>query len=279
MDPRDRERALRPAPRTSMAEMQAFYDAAFARLHDAMAYLRPVPARRPPGRRQAAAAPDALARRDLLPDRTVAAGTCPRQRRQHRLPAPSNRRSDGIGAAPDGRGRALMETDVFRRELVAWLDEHVDELRPRYERARHARPADGAVLPRQANAVRRRVGPLRMAGGRRRARRAADAARRRRRGGRGARPRRGGHVVDDRGPRSDRHPVRTAGADGGDGAAAPARRRDVVPGFLRAGRRQRPRLAHVPCHACRRRLGRQRAEGLDQLRPVRHAVRAAHTYG
>ena len=52
-----------------------------------------------------------------------------------------------------------------------------------------------------------------------------------------------------------------------------------MPGVLRARRRQRSRLADVPGDAHRRRMDRQRSEGVDELRPVRPALRPAHPYG
>ena len=72
--------------------------------------------------------------------------------------------------------------------------------------------------------------------------------------------------------------LRAARAVGRDGAAAAARRRDVVPGVLRAGHRQQPRRPHVPGGAHRRRLARHRPEGVDEPGAVRAALRAAHPH-
>ena len=70
----------------------------------------------------------------------------------------------------------------------------------------------------------------------------------------------------------------TPGAGGDDGAAPAPRRRDVVPGVLRARHRQQPRFAGLPGHPHRRRLAGQRPEGLDEPGPVRPALRAAHPH-
>ena len=64
-----------------------------------------------------------------------------------------------------------------------------------------------------------------------------------------------------------------------DGAAPAAGRRDVVPGVLRAGHRQQPRRrSSCRADAHRRRLAGHRPEGVDEPRPVRAAVRAAHPH-
>ena len=82
----------------------------------------------------------------------------------------------------------------------------------------------------------------------------------------------------DRGARPDDDRLRPARARGDDGAAAAARRRDVVPGLLRAGHRQQPRGAAVPGRPGRRRLAGDGPEGLDELRAVRRALRPAHPH-
>ena len=75
--------------------------------------------------------------------------------------------------------------------------------------------------------------------------------------------------------RAGDHPARDRRAE----AAAPpphaARRRHLVPGVLRAGRGERPRLVEVHRGARRRPLRRQRAEDLEHARPPRQLVRAA----
>ena len=68
----------------------------------------------------------------------------------------------------------------------------------------------------------------------------------------------------------------TAGAQGAVRPPPAARRREDVPALLRAGRRVRPRRAADPRRARRRRVGRQRPEGVDVGRQggrVRHARR------
>ena len=55
------------------------------------------------------------------------------------------------------------------------------------------------------------------------------------------RPGRARHLLDDRGAGADDDRLRPARAGGRDGAAAAPRRRDLVPGVLRAGHRQQPR--------------------------------------
>ena len=52
-----------------------------------------------------------------------------------------------------------------------------------------------------------------------------------------------------------------------------------MPGLLRARHRQQPGRPHLCGHARRRRLVRERAEGLDEPGAVRAAVRAAHPHG
>ena len=51
-----------------------------------------------------------------------------------------------------------------------------------------------------------------------------------------------------------------------------------MPGLLRTRLGQRPGVADHARRAARRRVGRQRPEGVDQLRAVRDAVRAAHPH-
>ena len=57
-------------------------------------------------------------------------------------------------------------------------------------------------------------------------------------------------------------------------AADPVRRRDLVPGVLGAGRRLGPGVAEDARDASRRRMGRDRAEGVDHVRPPRQVVHA-----
>ena len=68
-------------------------------------------------------------------------------------------------------------------------------------------------------------------------------------------------------PRHRRAEAALPGAD-------PHRRGDLVPGLLRAGVGLRPRLAEDAGGQGRRRVGGHRAEGLDDLRPVREVVHA-----
>ena len=77
-------------------------------------------------------------------------------------------------------------------------------------------------------------------------------------------------------PDADRRGHRRAA--GGAPAADPARRRGLVPGLLRAGRRLRPRLAAHPGGPRRRPLRRHRPEDLDVARPRRRLLRAARAH-
>ena len=63
---------------SSMAEMQAFYDAAFPLLEPAMAYLDQFPLARAARGRAEPAAPDAVAGHGVLPGRGVETAACPR---------------------------------------------------------------------------------------------------------------------------------------------------------------------------------------------------------
>ena len=139
-----------------------------------------------------------------------------------------------------------MELDDFRKAFDDWLDEHADELAPDFE--------GGGTLDEQMAQIAKvrhltfdagwaRYGWPEQVGGlggstllRAYLSEALTAQRsrvlRRLLVARGARP-----VV--------RH-LRVARPLGGDDPAAAARRRGLVPGVLRAGNRQQPRLAHVP---------------------------------
>ena len=88
---------------------------------------------------------------------------------------------------------------------------------------------------------------------------------------RGIRPRRwsGPGRAYRRGPaRADGDPFRECGSEGALPAADPLRRRGLVPGLLRTGRRLGSRERADAGRARRRRMGRQRAEGLDLGRGV-----------
>ncbi len=69
--------------------------------------------------------------------------------------------------------------------------------------------------------------------------------------------------------RADAAGPRNAGAEGPLAAEDPGRRRAVVPALLRARGGVRPRRGGDEGRTGRRRVGAHRAEGLDQLRPVR----------
>ena len=62
---------------------------------------------------------------------------------------------------------------------------------------------------------------------------------------------------------------RHRGAEGPVAAEDPRRRGDVVPALQRARRGERPRQRHDEGHPGRRRVGPQRPEGVDVVRPVR----------
>ena len=174
----------------------------------------------------------------------------------------------------------LMELDEFRAALDGWLDEHEADLAPDHDGRRDARRADGPARQGQAARPSTPAG----CGGAGRSGSAASAARPLLRAYLGealtaARPGRARHLLDDRGAGADDDRLRAARARGDDGAAAAAGRRDVVPGLLRAGHRQQPR-PRSSCRAVRdrRRLAGHRPEGVDEPRPVRPALRAAHPH-
>ena len=107
-----------------------------------------------------------------------------------------------------------------------------------------------------------------------------DARGRRDRGG-GADPggrRRSSGRRRHRAGRADDPRPRIARAEGS--AAAPHRHRrgHVVPAVQRAGQRIRPRRAHHPGRPRRRRVGRQRPEGVEHQRPPRRARPAAGSH-
>ena len=126
----------------------------------------------------------------------------------------------------------------------------------------------------QRQAARGRLGRDLLAEGVRRPRRDPDrAGDLRRRGGApgSAQPRQRARPGDGR-PGGDRprHRRAEAALPGAD----PHRRGDLVPGLLRARVGLRPRLAEDEGGQGRRRMGGHRAEGLDDLRPVRQVVHA-----
>ena len=82
------------------------------------------------------------------------------------------------------------------------------------------------------------------------------------------------NVLAPRDGRPDRHRARHRGAAKALPAADPVGRRDLVPGVLRAGRRLGPGVAEDARDAPRRRMGRDRAEGLDDVRASRQVVHA-----
>ena len=156
---------------------------------------------------------------------------------------------------------------------------------PPLRSTRHARRSHRPDAAREAAPLRRGLDAVRLAGARGRTRRFPDAADGARRGPRRARPRGSGPVLVDRGARADADRLRAAGARRRGRPAAAVGRRAVVPGLLRAGLRQRPRLLALPRRARGRRrshgheMGDQRSEGVDQPGPVLGPLRAAHAHG
>ena len=70
------------------------------------------------------------------------------------------------------------------------------------------------------------------------------------------------------------HRARRRHPEGALAAPDPLRRRDLVPGLLRARVRVGPRVAEDARREVERRVGRDRAEGLDHLRPQGQVVHA-----
>ena len=141
-----------------------------------------------------------------------------------------------------------------------------------------SRGGDGLPPRVAAEDARRRLGRDLLAEGVRRPRRDDDrAGDLRRRGGAPGSPQPGqrarpgdGRAGGDR-PRHRRAEAALPGAD-------PHRRGDLVPGLLRARVGLRPRLAEDAGGQGRRRMGGQRPEGLDHLRPVRQVVHARRSH-
>ena len=132
-----------------------------------------------------------------------------------------------------------------------------------------------------ADPRRRPLGRAVVAGRVRRPRRRPRAADHLQRGVR-AGERAGAHLVLRRGAvRADAHPVRHRRAEAALPPEDPAGRGAVVPGLLRAERRQRPRQHPDPRRARRRRVGHQRPEGVDDARAPRRLVlrRVPHRSG
>ena len=199
----------------------------------------------------------------------------PAHERRPRLRASrTTRRRPAPTAVADGARR------VPRRRSTAGSTSTPTSWRRRTTGDRHARRADGPPVEGQAARLRRRLDAVGLA----RARSAASAARTLlrglpRRGAHGPRPRRARHLLDDRG----------AGAD--DDRLRPARRwrprwcRGCC-GATRRGARASPSRApaatsaSLACRATRTDDGwrGQRPEGVDEPRPVRAALRAAHPH-
>ena len=129
---------------------------------------------------------------------------------------------------------------------------------------RHARRADGADRQGPPPDLRRGMGPLRLAGAGRRPRGFHAVAGVPQRGVDRQRPRLFRRLLVARGARPVVRDLRAARPLGGDDPAAAARRRGVVPGVLRAGNGQQPRLPHVPGGGRRRRVAGDRPEGVDE---------------
>ena len=126
----------------------------------------------------------------------------------------------------------------------------------------------------QLQAARRRLGRDLLAEGVRRPRRDHDRAGDLRRRGRAPGSAEPGQRARPRDGRPGRHRPRHRRAEAALPGADPDRRGDLVPGLLRARVGLRPRLAEDARGQGRRRMGRHRAEGLDDLRPVREVVHA-----
>ena len=145
---------------------------------------------------------------------------------------------------------------------------------PRARARGWARRGDGLPHRVAAQAARRRLGRDRLAEGVRRPRRdpdrAGDLGRRGDPPG-GAEPGQRAGAGDGR---TGGHRPRHRGAEGALSGADPDRRGDLVPGLLGARVGVRPRLAEDAGGQGRRRMGRHRAEGVDDLRPVREVVHA-----
>ena len=167
----------------------------------------------------------------------------------------------------------IPSTAEFRSRLVAWLDEN-DLTPPPGDHSLDAHQAQHSA--RAERAVRRGLDALRVAGIGGRAGRARDPAGRRRRGDRRPRARPSRAVLDARGAGPDDDRLRATRTRRGDGAEAAVGPRVVVPGLLRTRLGQRSCVLDDPRRAAGRRLGGQRPEGVDQLRAVRDALRAAH---
>ena len=125
-----------------------------------------------------------------------------------------------------------------------------------------------------AQAARGRMGRRLLAQGIRRSRRHADRAGDLQRGGGPRADAVGGQRARAGDGRPDRDRARDGGAAKALPAADPVRRRDLVPGVLRARRRLGPGIAEDARGAPRRRMGRDRAEGVDDVRAPRQVVHA-----
>ena len=164
--------------------------------------------------------------------------------------------------------------EEFRDEVRTWLRGEPPRARAR------GRPRRGDGLPPRvaAQAARRRLGRDLLAEGVRRPRRDADrAGDLRRRGGAPGSAEPGQRARPGDG-RPGGHRPRHRGAEAALPGADPDRRGDLVPGLLRARVGLRPRLAEDARGQGRRRMGRHRAEGLDDLRPVREVVHAGRPH-
>ena len=156
-----------------------------------------------------------------------------RRRRRRQGPRPAAARADGRATGWTGSrhgARRLPQGDSTTGSTSTPTSS-----RPTYDGRGHARRADGPDRQGAAARLRRRVGPLGLAG----ARSGASAVRPLLRAYlseavTGARPGRAGPVLDARGARPVGDHLRAAGALRRDGAAAAAGRRGLVPGVLRA---------------------------------------------
>ena len=177
--------------------------------------------------------------------------------------------------------RYSAEAEAFRREFRAWLDENLtDETRGEWPRrfAGHRRRSPRTLTRLEPHARRRPLRGDRVARAMGRPRRGRVGTGRVRRGD--APRARTGHAESTR-PLEHRacdHRARHRGAKARAPPPHAPRRRHLVPGFLRAERGIRPRVAADLGRARRRHLDRERAEDVEHARPPRELVRAARTH-
>ena len=162
------------------------------------------------------------------------------------------------------------EHEAFQRRVRAWLKANVPKREPDDAMRGHSEPGARAAPQGVATqALRRRLRRHGLAEAVRRPGRRRDGADDRQPGARaGARAAADRHDGRADG-RADADPVRQRRAEAALPAAHPQRRGDLVPGLLRARRGLRSRIAEDARRAGRRRVHRQRPEGVDLERADR----------